>query len=294
MGSAMKKVLITGSGTGFGHEVAMRLAEKGFDVIAAVEIYAQVQTLKREAAARRVTLQVEKLDVTNDGDRRKALAWNVEILVNNAGVLEGGSVVDIPAPNMRNEFEVNVVGPLLLTQGIAKQMVKRGRGRIVWVSSREGLNVNPFTGIYSASKHAVEAIAETMADELQEYNIEVATVNPGPFLTGFNDRMFQTWESWEDDPSQRLFDYAKLAFPRAQFDPEPVYATLTAVAAGEVDSYRNLEPKSLIDETEHLQRVPWQRKVTDGLGTRHQAIRHSYEMQPETPVSELEPVTANR
>jgi NAD(P)-dependent dehydrogenase (short-subunit alcohol dehydrogenase family) len=282
---ALKKVLITGAGTGFGHEAAMRLAEKGFDVIAGVEIYAQVQTMKRQAKERGVTLQVEKLDVTNDGDRRKALDWGVEILVNNAGVGEGGSTVDIPASNIRHQFEVNVTGPLLLTQPIAKQMIKRGAGRIVWVSSREGLNVNPFTGIYSASKHAVEAIAETMADELQEYNIEVATVNPGPFLTGFNDRMFQTWESWEDDSSQRLFDYAKLAFPRAQFDPEPVYATLTAVAAGEVDSYRNLEPTSMIDETEHLQQIPWQRKVTDGLGTRHQAITHSYEMQPETPVA---------
>jgi NAD(P)-dependent dehydrogenase (short-subunit alcohol dehydrogenase family) len=76
-----------------------------------------------------------------------------------------------------------------------------------------------FTGIYAASKHAVEAIAETMKLELQEFGIEVATVNPGPFLTGFNDRMFQTHEGWEDDPSQRLFDYSKLAFPRAQYDP---------------------------------------------------------------------------
>ncbi|MFV5998461.1 SDR family oxidoreductase [Streptomyces sp. NPDC056231] len=283
--AALKKVLITGAGTGFGYEAAMRLAEKGFAVIAAVEIYAQVQTLKRQAAERGVSLQVEKLDVTNDGDRRKALNWGVEILVNNAGVGEGGSTVDIPAPNIRHQFEVNVTGPLLLTQGIAKQMVKRGAGRIVWVSSREGLNVNPFTGIYSASKHAVEAIAETMAYELQEHNIEVATVNPGPFLTGFNDRMFQTWESWEDDPSQRLFDYAKLAFPRAQFNPEAVYATLTSVAAGEVDSFRNLEPKSMLEETKRLQQIPWERKVTDGLGTQHQAIQHSYEMQPETPVA---------
>ena len=280
----MNKVLITGSGTGFGHEVAMRLAEKGFDVIAAVEIYAQVQTLKREAAARGVRLQVEKLDVTNDGDRRKALAWNVEILVNNAGVLEGGSVVDIPALNMRREFEVNVVGPLLLTQGIAKQMVKRGKGRIVWVSSREGLNVNPFTGIYSASKHAIEAIAETMALELQEFGIEVATINPGPFLTGFNDRGFQTWESWEDDPSERLYDYSKLAFPRAQFNPEPVYATMTAVAAGEIDSYRNLEPKSMLAETRNNIEAPWTKKVKDGLGTRPASLQKSYEMKPETPV----------
>jgi NAD(P)-dependent dehydrogenase (short-subunit alcohol dehydrogenase family) len=282
--SALKKVLITGAGTGFGHEAAMRLAEKGFDVIAAVEIYAQVQTLKRQAAERGVRLQAEKLDVTNDGDRRKALGWGVEILVNNAGVGEGGSTVDIPESNLRHQFEVNVIGPLVLTQGIAKQMIKRGAGRIVWVSSREGLNVNPFTGVYSASKHAIEAIAETMAFELQEYNVEVATVNPGPFLTGFNDRMFQTWESWEDDPSQRVFDYSELAFPRAQFDPEAVYATLTAVAAGEVDSYRNLEPKSMIEETKRLQQLPWERKVTDGLGTQNQAIQHSYEMEPETPV----------
>jgi len=282
----MKTVLITGAGTGFGHEVAMRLAEKGFDVIATVEVYAQVQTLKRQAADRGVTLHVEKLDVTNEGDRQKALGWNIEILINNAGVGEGGATVDIPASNIRNEFEVNVTGPLLLTQGIAKQMAKRGEGRIVWVSSREGLNVNPFTGIYAASKHAVEAIAETMAYELQEFGIEVATINPGPFLTGFNDRIFQTWESWEDDPSERLFDYSELSFPRAQFDPEPVYATMTAVAAGEVDAYRNLEPKSMIEETKGLQMAPWDRKVTDGLGTRFKAVQNSYDMKPETPVSE--------
>jgi NAD(P)-dependent dehydrogenase (short-subunit alcohol dehydrogenase family) len=165
-------------------------------------------------------------------------------------------------------------------------MVTRGAGRIVWVSSREGLNVNPFTGIYAASKHAVEAIAETMKLELQEFGIEVATVNPGPFLTGFNDRMFQTHESWEDDPKQRLFDYSKLAFPRAQFDPEPVYATLTAVAAGEVDTYRNLEPKSMIEETKSLIEAPWDMKTTDGLGTRPDQIQHSYDMEPETPVSD--------
>jgi NAD(P)-dependent dehydrogenase (short-subunit alcohol dehydrogenase family) len=262
----------------------MRLAKKGFDVVAAVEIWAQVQTMKRQAAERGARLRVEKLDVTDEGDRRKALAWDIEILVNNAGVGEGGATVDIPALNMRREFETNVIGPLLLTQGIAKQMVKRGEGRIVWVSSREGLNVNPFTGIYSASKHAIEAIAESMSLELQEFGIEVATVNPGPFLTGFNDRMFQTWQGWEDDPSERLFDYAKLAFPRPQFDPEPVFETMTAVAAGEVDTYRNLEPKSMIEETKSLQQVPWDKKIRDGLRTRPASLQKSYEMQPETPV----------
>ena len=282
----MKTVLITGAGTGFGYEAAMRLAAKGFDVIAAVEVYAQVQPTKRAAADRGVDLRVEKLDVTNEGDRRKALAWNVEILVNNAGVLEGGSVLDIPAANIRNEWEVNVTGPLLLTQGIGRQMARRGEGRIVWVSSREGLNVNPFTGIYSASKHAVEAIAQTMALELQEFGVEVATVNPGPFLTGFNDRGFETWKSWEDDPAERLFDYSKLAFPHAQFDPEPVFATLTAVAAGEVDTFRNLEPRSMLDETKAKISAVWSKKIRAGLGTRPAQLQKSFEMAPETPVVE--------
>lgn len=279
----MKTVLITGAGTGFGNEAAMRLAEKGFDVIAAVQIYAQVEGLERQAKERGVAVRVEKLDVTDGGDRKKALQWGVEILVNNAGVLEGGSVLDIPGANVRNEFEVNVVGPLLLTQGIAKQMVQRGEGRIVWVSSREGLNVNPFTGIYSASKHAIEAIAQTMSLELQEFGVEVATVNPGPFLTGFNDRGFDTWRSWEDDPAARLFDYARLAFPRAQFDPEPVYATLTAVAAGEVDTFRNLEPRSMVGETKQNMEKIWTKKTRDGLGTRPAELQKCYEMQPETP-----------
>jgi NAD(P)-dependent dehydrogenase (short-subunit alcohol dehydrogenase family) len=282
----MKRVLITGAGTGFGHEVAMRLAEKGFEVIAAVEIWAQVQTVKRQAAERGVALRVEKLDVTEPGDRRKALGWGVEILVNNAGVGEGGSTVDIPEANVRRQFEVNVVGPLMLTQGIAKQMVKRGEGRIVWMSSRQGLTVSGFTGMYAASKHAIEAIAETMAYELQEFNIEVATINPGPYLTGFNDRMFQTWQGWEDDASARLYDYSKLAFPRAQFDPEPVYATMTAVAAGEIDTYRNLEPKSAVEDTKRLVDAPWTKTTKDGLGTRPAALQKSYEMTPETPAAE--------
>ena len=292
MSSPLKKVLITGAGTGFGYEVAMRLAQKGFDVVAGVEIYGQVQTLKRQAAERGVTLQVEKLDVTSDGDRRKALDWGVEILVNNAGVGEGGSTLDIPAANIRHGFEVNVTGPLLLTQGIAKQMARRGSGRIIWVSSREGLNVNPFTGLYSASKHAIEAIAETMKAELQEFGVEVATMNPGPFLTGFNDRIFQTWQSWDDDPQQRLYDYSKIAFPRPQFNPEPVYSTLTALAAGEIDSYRNLEPKSMIEETKELIEAPWSKKTTDGLGTRNDNVQQAYDMTPEQLRDDQDPIPA--
>ena len=62
-----------------------------------------------------------------------------------------------------------------------------------------------------------------MQDELRPFGIQVQTINPGPFLTGFNDRMFKTWESWEDDPSQRLFDYAKLAFHESLHNVWPAW-----------------------------------------------------------------------
>lgn len=261
----------------------MRLAEKGFDVVAAVEIWAQVQPLKRQAAERGVTMQVEKLDVTNEGDRRKALSWNIEIIVNNAGVGEGGATVDVPAANMRNQFEVNVFGPLLLTQGIAKQMIQRGEGRIVWVSSREGLNVDPFTGLYAASKHALEAIAESMGRRACRVQHRGRDRQPGTVLDRVQRPHVPDLVELAGRPSQRVFDYAGLAFPRSQFDPEPVYATLTAVAAGEVETFRNLEPKSMLEETKTLVEAPWSRKTTDGLGKRPDKLQASFDMEPETP-----------
>jgi short-subunit dehydrogenase len=86
-------------------------------------------------------------------------------------------------------FEVNVFATLELTQPIAKRMVERGSGRLIFVSSIAGLTAGASLGAYAASKHALEAIAESMGNELAPYGIQVATLNPGPFGTGFNDRM---------------------------------------------------------------------------------------------------------
>ena len=136
-------------------------------------------------------MKIEKVDVTDLKDRQKAWNWDVDILVNNAAIKEGGSLVDIPEDNLRNQFDVNLIGPVLLTQGFARKMVERNKGRIVFVSSISGMMVNSFSGPYSASKFATEAVASTLSQELQEFNVEVATINPGPYLTGFNDREFE-------------------------------------------------------------------------------------------------------
>src|SRR5699024_10891866 len=122
----------------------------------------------------------EKLDVTDPKDREKASEWRVDILVNNAAVKEGGSLADIPEENLRHQFEVNTFAPILLTQGFVKRMVQRRKGRIVFISSVSGFMADPFSGPYFASKHALEAFAESLSKELQEFNLESATINPGP------------------------------------------------------------------------------------------------------------------
>ncbi|MFF8564694.1 SDR family oxidoreductase [Streptomyces albidoflavus] len=275
-------ILITGAGSGFGKEVALRLAADGHDVIAGVEIIAQVSAVRAEAQERGVDLRVEKLDVTDPGDRERALDWDVEVLLNNAGVSEGGSTVDIPAERLRRQFEVNVIGPILLTQPLARRMARRGSGRIVFMSSVAGLTVDPFTGAYAASKHAVEAFADALDQELAEFGVTVATINPGPFLTGFNDTMFETWKEWRDDPAERLFDYSALAFPHEQYDPEPVYATTVRVLLGEDRRYRHLLPEEMEPQVREQVAAEWDRQLNDGR--RPALVQEAYDIAPATPV----------
>lgn len=275
-------ILITGAGTGFGQEVALRLAADGHDVIAGVEIVAQVAAVRAEAARRGAALRVEKLDVTDPGDRENAWTWDVDVLLNNAGVSEGGATADIPADRLRRQFEANVFGPVQLTQGFARRMAARRGGRIVFMSSVAGLTVDPFTGAYAASKHAVEAFADALDQELAEFGVTVATINPGPFLTGFNDTMFETWKSWRDDPSQRLFDYPALAFPHEQYDPEPVFQKTIEVLLGEDTRYRHVLPAEMEPQIRAQTEAQWDRRLNDG--NRPDLVQKSHDITPATPV----------
>lgn len=276
-------VLITGAGTGFGKNIAFALAEKGNPVIATVEVMSQVSALEQEARERGVKMQIEKLDVTNPKDREKAWAWDIDVLVNNAAVKEGGSLVDIPEANLRHQFEANVFGPILLTKGFARKMVDRKHGRIVFVSSVSGITTNPLSGPYSGSKHTVEAFAMALSKELQEFNVEVSTINPGPYLTGFNDREFETWKNWEIDLDDTVFDYSKTAFPSEQFDPEEVTEPAIKVILGETDQYRNVIPEKMVSQLKEKQAAVWDKKTTADLGKRHESVQKSYDIEPGTP-----------
>ncbi len=275
-------ILITGAGTGFGKAIAYTLAELGKDVIATVETMSQVSALEQEVREEDFSMRIEKLDVTDQADREKAWEWDVDILVNNAAIKEGGALVDIPEENLRHQFEVNAFGPTLLTQGFARQMIKKKKGRIVFVSSISGLMVNPFSGPYAGSKFTVEAFANTLSQELQEFNVEVATINPGPYLTGFNDREFETWESWQNDPAERVFDYGKLAFPFEQYDPQEVMVPAVKVILGETKAYRTVIPEKMIPQVKEENEKMWEKKTDQGLGERHKMVQKAYDLKPAT------------
>ena len=278
----MTTIMITGAGSGLNNGAALELAARGYDVIACVEIYPQLRALEIQAKERGVELRIEKIDVTKEGDRRRAMSWDVDVLVNGAGIIEGGAIVDIPAENMRRQFEVNVFGPVLLTQGIAKKMIARRSGRIVFFSSVVGILSGPFVGIYGAAKHALEGIAETMAMELQEFGVQIAVINPGPYLTGFNDAGFLAPKDWDDDVSKRVFDYDKLSFPFEQFEPSVAFESIVDVITGKSPLFRNVVATELADAVREQSMQVWTRKTTDGLGTRAELVQRAYDLKPET------------
>ncbi|MCC8439751.1 short-chain dehydrogenase [Leuconostoc pseudomesenteroides] len=280
-----KTILITGAGSGFGEGIAFKLAElTDLSVIATTENYAQIFRLEQKAQKLNLSnITFEKLDVTNSGDREKVPEWDVDILLNNAGISEGGSVLDIPASAIERQFQTNVVGPIALTQIAARRMLKRKSGRIIFMSSVAGLTVDPFSGAYSASKHAVEAFAEALYKETRPFNIDVITINPGPFLTGFNDRMFETYRGWGTDVASRVFDYQELNFPHEQYDPQIVINETVKIILDENPKYRNVLPKSIEGEQRKQLDSIWNRQAKDGIGQENNLVITAKKIHKETP-----------
>ncbi|MCT4414204.1 SDR family oxidoreductase [Leuconostoc pseudomesenteroides] len=280
-----KTILITGAGSGFGEGIAFKLAElTDLSVIATTENYAQIFRLEQKAQKLNLSnITFEKLDVTNSGDREKVPEWDVDILLNNAGISEGGSVLDIPASAIERQFQTNIVGPIALTQIAARRMLKRKSGRIIFMSSVAGLTVDPFSGAYSASKHAVEAFAEALYKETRPFNIDVITINPGPFLTGFNDRMFETYRGWGTDVASRVFDYQELNFPHEQYDPQIVINETVKIILDENPKYRNVLPKSIEGEQRKQLDSIWNRQAKDGIGQENNLVITAKKIHKETP-----------
>lgn len=252
-----KKILITGASSGFGRGAALELARRGHEVVATAETWPQVRSLRTDAADAGVKLGVIKLNLLDDIDIAHAAGYDPDVLVLNAGVMESGSVVDIPMQRVRESFEINVFGHMRLAQGIVPKMVARKSGKVVWTSSMGGILVIPFVGVYCATKHAIEAIAGSMRAELAPYGVKVATVNPGVFGTGFNDTGAESHTQWYDA------DRAVVPMPdftgalAHQADPQEMIDAMVEILPAEEHLYRTMRPSDTIDAAKQWQEAEW-------------------------------------
>jgi short-subunit dehydrogenase len=191
-----KRILITGAGSGFGQLAALALAKRGHSVIAATYDQKQAAALALDAKNAGVTLDIIKLDITNDGERRQVTGSGIDVLINNAGVGESGPLAEVPLDRIRHTFETNVIGSLGMVQLAVPEMIKRGGGRILFVTSLAGRMPIPFLAPYGMTKYALELAGADLAVELKPFNIDITMIEPGAFATGFNESQIATKYSW--------------------------------------------------------------------------------------------------
>ena len=203
----MKTILVTGAGSGIGHDTALSLAQSGHYVVATTHTEESAEQLSKEAKNIGVSIDCAKLDILSGEDRSRACErWEPEVLINNAAIGQSGPLAEIPIERLEANFATNVFATLALTQEIVKGMVKRGSGRIVIVGSSVGRIALPYFGAYAMTKFALEAAADVLRLELAPHDIFVSLIEPGKILTRFNKKMVDSKYEWFGDNSAFVSD----------------------------------------------------------------------------------------
>ena len=197
----MKKVvIITGASRGFGELIAKKFQKENFQVIATMRNVDSSPSLKKLE-----NVDIKKLDVTVKSDIKNVVEYTVEkygridILINNAGYGAFGFLEEASDEEIRNQFNVNYFGLIDCIKGVLPQMRKQKDGVIVNISSIAGRFGLPFTSLYNSSKFAVEGLTECLHYELSLFGIDIKTVAPGSFRTGFHDSINFTEDEKKED-----------------------------------------------------------------------------------------------
>ncbi len=216
-------VLITGCSTGIGRDLAQRLAQSGYTVVATAR--------KAESLDDLQTALKLPLNVTQQPSINQAVALTIQhfgridVLINNAGYAVRGAVEEIPVEQVRQMFEVNVFGVMCMIQAVVPYMRRQKAGRIINISSIVGKLVTPANGTYSASKFALEALSDALRLELAPFGIQVVLVEPGSIKTQFHTTVeanAQKIFSNPDSPYQPLYEqYQKVTAGMRKQEPGP-------------------------------------------------------------------------
>jgi NAD(P)-dependent dehydrogenase (short-subunit alcohol dehydrogenase family) len=186
----MKNVVITGSSSGFGYLAAGAFAERGYRVWATMRNAATKNAERaRELEAASDAIRVVDMDVTDAGSVDIAIRevvskdGKVDVLINNAGVMYIGHTEAHSVEQAHRQMDVNYYGMIRVSQAVLPHMRRAGDGLIINNSSVVGRMAWPYSGTYSATKHAVEAYSQALRFEVAPFGVDVAIVEPGPFPT---------------------------------------------------------------------------------------------------------------
>jgi NAD(P)-dependent dehydrogenase (short-subunit alcohol dehydrogenase family) len=187
----MKNIIITGSSNGFGLKAAKDFADKGYQVFATMRNpNGKNANSKAELESHSTDIKVVDMDVTNDASVKKAMstilaeAGNIDILINNAGIMFLGITEAFSVEQAKFQMETNYFGAIRVMQAILPSMRKAGTGLIINTSSLVGRMSPPFFGTYTATKHALEGYSQALRYEVSPFGVDIVLVEPGPFGTG--------------------------------------------------------------------------------------------------------------
>jgi NAD(P)-dependent dehydrogenase (short-subunit alcohol dehydrogenase family) len=217
----MVNVLITGTSTGIGFATALDLGRAGHTVYATMRNPGRSPQLGETVAREKLPIKIMVMDVDSDSSVAgtvKAIhaeGGQVDVLVNNAGAGAFGAVEELPLDTFRAIMETNYFGALRCIQAVLPEMRERKSGCIINVSSVSGRAANSPLAAYTASKHALEAMSEALAQEAKPFNIRVAIVEPGIIDTPMSRRAEVPLDGTKYRQVRR---YAKLF--RAAFESE--------------------------------------------------------------------------
>lgn len=194
------RILITGATSGIGFQVARKLFLKGHEVIITTHTLKQANLLRKNLD---LDIKVMKIDITEKKDRDKIKKLDLDVLINHAGIGEGGSISEIDMEKVRKNFEVNVFSSFELMQIVLKKMINNNSGKIFVTASLLGLMPMKFLGVYSATKASIISLATSLKKELKilDKNITISIIEPGAYNTGFNQVMLENKYSWMEKKS---------------------------------------------------------------------------------------------
>lgn len=199
--------LITGSSTGFGRSLTEAVLKQGYRVVATARKPEQLSDLIEQYPE---TAKAIRLDVTNPQEIRNAVKaaleafGRIDVLVNNAGYGAVGAIEEVSDEAIRRQFETNVFGALDLTRALLPTLRQQRSGHILNLSSVGGFVSFGATGVYCATKFALEALSEALSKEVASLGIKVTIIQPGAFRTDFNGRSLVA-------PEDLIADYAPVS-----------------------------------------------------------------------------------